>query len=71
MLNLVQRASTTGSVLTPLIWICGALYTFTVALYATGAQTPGHIVLGLSILMTLFMAFYYNFWQRTDANRLH
>ncbi|MDG4670876.1 hypothetical protein P9A16_07060 [Shinella sp. 838] len=57
--------------MTPLIWMCGALYTLTTALYVAGAEVPGHIAIGMSFAMTAFVAGYYIYWQRTDPNRLH
>ena len=71
MIDLVQKASTQGSVLTPLLWACGALYTFTIAMYGVVGGVPAHMVLALAIGMTGYLAFYYSFWQRRDPDRLH
>lgn len=71
MINLVQKASTLGSVLTPLLWACGALYTFTVSMYLAVGGVPAHLALSAALLMTAYLTFYYTFWQRKDPDRLH
>lgn len=71
MINLVQKTSTLGSVLTPLLWACGALYMFTLGMYLAVGGVPAHLVLAAALLMTANLMFYYAFWQKRDPDRLH
>lgn len=71
LVNLVQKVSTTGSVLSPLIWLTGALYTMTVVLYGVVGDFPAHASLGVAFIMTLYVAFKYEYWQEKDPSRLH
>jgi hypothetical protein len=65
------RSKSTGSALTPLIWLIGTVSTLCSVLYLSGAGWPAHAVLGFDAALILYFVYVYNHFLKNDTDRLH
>lgn len=70
-LNLAMRIKTTGSILTPLLWMFATSGTLCSALYFANAGLPAHLTLGMTGFIGCFILYVYTHFMKNDPDRLH
>lgn len=65
------RSKSTGSALTPLIWMIGTISTFCSVLYLSRAGWPAHAAFAIDTGLILYFLYVYNHFLRNDPDRLH